>query len=139
MGIAEELIPVATLLLGAGLGHLQANWGSSRSARQEARQVFAEVWERAWDTSPDAWINLLIYRSRLRGYLRAAGVARGSVLRFNDALAQFWQSTNSGGEAEVRSGVPSWAYRRLEFAAETIWNQLDDSLVRRLRWRFGLA
>jgi hypothetical protein len=116
----ESLIPVATLLLGAGLANLLKFTELRRSLRLDAADQLAEVPALLWNKSdPNAWIKMNAAMSRLAIRLNLAGVHPELTERLQKSASAFWHSVYSMGhddEGEV------WG---VGTAADETWTEIS--------------
>src|SRR5690349_4667047 len=90
-----SLLPVATLLLGAGLANLLKFSELRRNLCLDAADQLAEMPALLWDKAdPDAWINLNVALGRLSIRLNLAGIHPDLTDRVRDSATAFWRSAH---------------------------------------------
>lgn len=95
----NSLLPVATLLLGAGLANFLKITELRRNLRLDAADQLAELPALLWNkTDPDAWLNLNTAVSRLTIRLSLAGIHSDLIDRLQDSAIKFWQSVHVVGQ-----------------------------------------
>jgi hypothetical protein len=95
----DALLPVATLLLGAGLANFLKFTELRRSLRLDAADQLAEIPALLWNkTDPDAWIAMRAALSRLSIRLNLAGVHPDLIERVRDSANAFWHSVHVVGQ-----------------------------------------
>jgi hypothetical protein len=91
----DSLLPVATLLLGAGLANLLKFSELRRGLRLDAADQLAEIPALLWNKAdPDSWIKLNSALSRLSIRLNLAGVHPDLIERVQDSAIAFWSSAH---------------------------------------------
>lgn len=104
----NSILPVATLLLGAGLANFLKLSELRKSLRLDAADLLAELPALLWDkTEPDGWIKMNAAASRLSIRLNLAGVHPDLTERVRDSAIAFWQSVHVVGQD--RNGDDVWS------------------------------
>lgn len=97
----DSILPVATLILGAGLANFLKFSELRRSIRLEAADQLAALPVLLWDkTDPEAWLKLNAATSRLSIRLNVAGVHPDLAERLRDSAIVFWRSVHVVGHDE---------------------------------------
>jgi hypothetical protein len=124
----DSLLPVATLLLGAGLANLLKFTELRRSLRLDAADQLAGMPALLWNkTDPEAWINVNTALSRLSIRLSLAGVHPDLIERVEDHAMAFWHSVHVAGQDDAGEDV--WAVG--ENSRET-WDETSGVVARLL-------
>lgn len=128
MGVLEQVLPVGTLVLGAGLTHLSGISGSRRATRAGVRELLAEhpkfVFEKGGERD---WTNLLVYLGRLRGQLQGAGVPAEMRTEVENAMRETWQALYDTEEPETGWVLLSDEMVALDESVARVERYLDDS------------
>ena len=95
----NSILPVATLLLGAGLANFLKLSELRKRLRLDAADQLAELPALLWNkTEPDAWLKMNAAASRLSIRLNLAGVHPDITERVRDSAIVFWQSVHVVGQ-----------------------------------------
>lgn len=95
----DSILPVATLLLGAGLANVLKLSEVRRNLRLDAADQLAEFPALLWDkTNPDAWLKMNTAVSRLSIRLNLAGIHTDLTERVRSSAIAFWQSVHVVGQ-----------------------------------------
>lgn len=136
----DQVLPVITLLIGAGLTRV----GKRGEARRVAGEQMAELHRPLWTKGGEGdYIDLRVFLGRLHVALRAAGVPERLAKELRDAALQYWQAIEyhpeMGDGDEGGWGITHGrAHERFETAEAAVLDWLDRPwhLVRRARaWR----
>lgn len=130
--VLNAVIPLVSVLIGAGLTRWQGSWSRVATAKDQARELLAEHPNRVWDKTPTGWLSLQVYLSRLRGPLRTAGVPLATYKRFGDAAVSFWEAVrpipDDPGDAYIHDNA-------VEENFKSLVEQLYAVLEAEPRWR----
>lgn len=86
----NTVLPVITLLLGAGLGNYLKLSELNKRLRLDAADQLADLTPFMWDaTSPDAWLRFNVAVSRLAIRLNLAGLHPDLVARVKESVEAF--------------------------------------------------
>lgn len=97
--VFDSILPVATLLLGAGLANFLKLSELRKNLRLDAADQLAELPALLWSkTDPDAWLKLNAAVSRLSIRLNLAGVYPDMTERVRVSAIAFWQSVHVMGQ-----------------------------------------
>lgn len=89
----ESILPIATLLIGAGLANFLKLSESRKNLRLNAADQLAELPNLLWNkTEPEAWLTMNAALSRLSIRLILAGVHPDLTERVRVSAISFWQS-----------------------------------------------
>jgi hypothetical protein len=95
----DSILPVATLLLGAGLANYVKLTELQRNLRLDAADQLADLPALLWDkTGHDAWLKVNTAVSRLVIRLNLAGVHPDLTERVRDSAVSFWHSVHAVGQ-----------------------------------------
>jgi hypothetical protein len=91
----DHLLPIITLLLGAGIGWIVKRSDTRRTEALEAGDILSELPNYVWRQGGDeSWINLQVFLSRVRIRLRAAGVPDVVAMEVRRAAVQHWRGVH---------------------------------------------
>lgn len=97
--VFNSILPVATLLLGAGLANFLKLSELRNSLRLDAADQLADLPPLLWNrTSPDAWLAMNAAVSRLTIRLNLVGVHSELTARVQDSAIAFWESVHVVGQ-----------------------------------------
>lgn len=95
----DSILPVATLLLGAGLANFLKLSELRKNLRLDAADQLAELPALLWNkTDPDVWLKMNAAVSRLSNRLNLAGVHPDLTERVRGSAIAFWQSVHVIGQ-----------------------------------------
>lgn len=99
--VFNSILPVATLLIGAGLANFLKFSELRKSLRLDAADQLAELPALLWDKAgPDAWLKMNAAASRLSIRLNLAGVHPDLTERVRDSAIVFWQGVHVIGQSD---------------------------------------
>lgn len=99
--VFDSMLPVATLLLGAGLANLLKLSEIRKHQRLDAADQLASLPSFLWDKEDSgAWIKMNAAVSRLAIRLNLAGVHPDLTERVRTSAIEFWNSVHPAGEDE---------------------------------------
>lgn len=126
----NSLLPVATLLLGAGLANFLKINELRRSLRLDAADQLAALPTLLWDkTTPNASQNLHTAVGRLTIRLSLAGIHPDLVERIRDVAFKFWRNVHVIGENDDGDvwSVNEWAGEEWEEASTVVAEVLSTN------------
>ena len=130
--LIDRLLPVATLLLGAGIARMGKRGDARRAAAEQLAELRRVVWKKGGDGD---WIELNVFMGRLTVALRTTGVPQRLVSGLQHAAIAHWKSVELVPDPEIVSAVSRSASLRLEQAQGRVLDWLDRPWHVVRRWR----
>jgi hypothetical protein len=121
-GLLDRLLPVATLLLGAGIARLGKRSDAKRVAAEQLAELRRFVWQKGGE---DDWLNLQVFLGRLTVALRTAGVPQRLVSDLNKATRAHWHSVEDSGDPDAGWVVDGEHVERLDSVETRVLDMLD--------------
>jgi hypothetical protein len=110
-GLLDRVLPVATLLLGVGIGRFGRTSDAKRIAAEQLVELRRFVWQKG---SEDDWLSLQVFLGRVTVALRTAGVPRRLVSELNKAARAHWHSVENSGDPDAGWVVDGEQVERLD-------------------------
>ncbi len=126
----DRVLPVITLLLGAGVARVGKKSEWRHRAAEELAEIDRHVWKKGGE---DDFIDLQVYLGRLTVGLRKAGVPWTLVRGVRDAAVVAW--TNVRQEEDGTWGIDPRAALRVDLVRDCVLDWLDRPWHLHRRWR----
>ncbi|MEU8313696.1 hypothetical protein [Micromonospora sp. NPDC049033] len=130
--LLQQLLPVGTLLLGAGIASL----GRRNESRRKAAELLVEIDRKVWTKGGDGdWLDLQVYLGQLEVALRSAGVPQRLVDDLSRAAVAHWRAAEHSGDPDVGLYILGDEVDRLRSSKGRALDWLDRPWKLYRRWR----